>query len=194
LAEAVKTGQFREDLYYRLNVFPIEIPALRDRAEDISALLDHFIKRFNAQERRNIRGVNSQTLDMLKNFDWPGNVRQLENAVFRAVILSDGHMLQPQDFPQISGLNPIIPAQETVALSTLDDTQMDDETKFDIIDRDGHLRSLQDIERDLIQFAIDNYSGHMSEVARRLGIGRSTLYRKVREHDLNVDIKSAASK
>ncbi|HFB55148.1 MAG TPA: sigma-54-dependent Fis family transcriptional regulator, partial [Hellea balneolensis] len=70
----------------------------------------------------------------------------------------------------------------------------EDSTRFDVMDRDGHLRSLQDIERDLIQLAIDNYSGHMSEVARRLGIGRSTLYRKVREHDLDVEIKSAAGK
>jgi DNA-binding NtrC family response regulator len=195
LAQGVKEGQFREDLFYRLNVFPIEIPALRNRVEDIPALLDHFVKRFNAQERRNIRGATPQTLNMLKNFDWPGNVRQLENAIFRAVILSDGHMLQPQDFPQISGLAPVIPTQETAALIVPKDPLSEEDTsRFDVMDRDGHLRSLQDIERDLIQLAIDNYSGHMSEVARRLGIGRSTLYRKVREHDLDVEIKRAAGK
>ena len=186
LAEAVKEGSFREDLFYRLNVFPIEVPALRERTEDIAALLEHFIKRFNAQERINVRGADKDTLEILKSFDWPGNVRQLENSVFRAVILSDGHMLKPQDFPQISGLSPTIPVQETKGLESFDKTPStpDDTSDVNILDRDGHLRSLEDIEHDLIQFAIENYSGHMSEVARRLGIGRSTLYRKVREHDL----------
>ncbi len=192
LGAAVKAGTFREDLYYRLNVFPIEIPSLRERKEDIPALLEHFIKRFNAQERQNVRGVCNETMTMLKNFDWPGNVRQLENSVFRAVILSDGHTLMPQDFPQISGLAPIIPAQETAALETHDDESEDD--TFEILDRDGHLRSLEEIERDLIQFAIETYSGHMSEVARRLGIGRSTLYRKVREHELDTEEKRAVGK
>ena len=189
LAESVKIGGFREDLYYRLNVFPIEIPALRERREDIPALLEHFTKRFNAQERLNVRGASPETLEMLKNFDWPGNVRQLENTIFRAVILSDGHTLQPQDFPQVSGLKPVIPAQETAALSgdISADDGMNDDSAFQILDRDGHLRSLEEIERDLIEFAIENYSGHMSEVARRLGIGRSTLYRKVREHELDVE-------
>ena len=193
LSEAVKAKTFREDLFYRLNVFPIEVPALRNRKEDVAALLDHFIKRFNAQERMNVRGVSAETLEMLKNFDWPGNVRQLENSVFRAVILSDGHTLLPTDFPQISGLAPVIPVQETAALDKdAKDEQPDSDDVFKIIDRSGHLRSLEDIERDLIQFAIETYSGHMSEVARRLGIGRSTLYRKVREHELDVDKKVAS--
>ena len=195
LADAVKEGTFREDLYYRLNVFPIEIPSLRDRKVDIQALMEHFIKRFNAQERRTVRGASNETLELLKNFDWPGNVRQLENAVFRAVILSDGHTLQPQDFPQISGLMPVIPQQETAALeASSSETHSDDDDKFDILDPSGHLRKLEDIERDLIQFAIETYSGHMSEVARRLGIGRSTLYRKVRDHDIEVEDKKTAQK
>ena len=196
LADAVKEGTFREDLYYRLNVFPIEIPALRDRREDIPTLLDHFIKRVNAQERRSVRGADQATIELLKNFAWPGNVRQLENAIFRAVILSDGHTLKPQDFPQISGMSPVIPAQEVAGLAPTapDTTDTRDDDKLKFLDRNGHLRSLESIERDLIQFAIENYSGHMSEVARRLGIGRSTLYRKVREHELDVDVKKAANK
>jgi len=106
LAEAVQDGTFREDLYYRLNVFPIAVPPLRERREDISALVEHFVRRFNAQERLNISGATSDTLELLKAYDWKGNVRQLENTIFRAMILSDGHKLQPQDFPQISGLIP----------------------------------------------------------------------------------------
>ncbi len=194
LAEAVKANTFREDLYYRLNVFPIQVPALRERREDISLLLEHFIKRFNAQERLNVSGAAKATLDVLKNFEWPGNVRQLENAVFRAMILSDGTTLQPHDFPQISGLSPVMQSAPTHPLTTLvsDNETMNGDNAVNILDPDGHLRTLEDIERDLIHFAIENYSGHMSEIARRLGIGRSTLYRKVREHGMDVEnVRSA---
>lgn len=192
LADAVKAGTFREDLYYRLNVFPIQVPSLRERAADIPALTQHFIKRFNAQERLNVNGASKETIDMLSQHNWPGNVRQLENAIFRAMILSDGHELKPNDFPQISGLAPIMhTATETkdMPLSAHGSPQAssDNDEPVHVLDREGHLRTLVDIERDLIEFAIENYSGHMSEVARRLGIGRSTLYRKVREHGVDVD-------
>ena len=201
LAEAVKDGTFREDLYYRLNVFPIAVPPLRERREDIPALLEHFIRRINAAERLNVTGATSETLELLKAHDWKGNVRQLENTVFRAMILSDGNKLQPHDFPQISGLMPGLaptsspksegPIDSLVAAELRGDSPVTD-SAVSVLDREGHLRTLEDIERDLIEFAISNYSGHMSEVARRLGIGRSTLYRKVREHELDVEnVRSA---
>lgn len=194
LADAVKAGTFREDLYYRLNVFPIQVPSLRERAADIPALTDHFIKRFNAQERLSVQGAAKETIDMLSSFAWPGNVRQLENAIFRAMILSDGNTLQPHDFPQISGLAPqITPATgDTLRLAEHSPSAPGADEPVHVLDREGHLRTLVEIERDLIEFAIDNYSGHMSEVARRLGIGRSTLYRKVREHGVEVDAKRSA--
>ena len=192
LSSQVSDGNFREDLYYRLNVFPIEVPSLRERSEDITALTEHFIKRFNAQERMQVLGAAQNTLDMLRSYDWPGNVRQLENAIFRAMILSDGKQLKPQDFPQISGTLPDIAGlsgQSELALAAAASVDMGG---VSVVDPEGHLRRLEDIERDLIQFAIETYSGHMSEVARRLGIGRSTLYRKVREHGVEVeDLKSA---
>ena len=196
LQDCVSDGTFREDLYYRLNVFPIAIPPLRERREDIAALTDHFIKRFNAQERMSISGAERDTIEILQGFEWKGNVRQLENTIFRAMILSDGNTLKPQDFPQISGLAPTLSPSKTSNLDTLvgkvvEDNQSSD-SKVSVLDREGHLRTLEDIERDLISFAIENYSGHMSEVARRLGIGRSTLYRKVREHELDVEeVRSA---
>ena len=158
------------------------------------------MRRINAQERMNVTGVTADTLDMLKAHGWKGNVRQLENTVFRAMILSDGNKLRRQDFPQISGLVPGLPtAPETEAdpiksliPAELRETQNSTNKAVSVLDREGHLRTLEDIERDLIEFAINNYSGHMSEVARRLGIGRSTLYRKVREHELDVDeVRSA---
>ena len=137
-----------------------------------------------------VSGPDKETLEMLKNFDWPGNVRQLENAIFRAMILSDGERLKPHDFPQISGRAPVLQTQEeVVALASAASVDMGG---VPVVDPEGHLRRLEDIERDLIQFAIDTYSGHMSEVARRLGIGRSTLYRKVREHGVEVDEKKSA--
>jgi DNA-binding NtrC family response regulator len=191
LATQVREGRFREDLFYRLNVFPIDMPSLRERREDISLLVDHFIGRFNAQEGKRISGVSAETLRLLQAHDWPGNVRQLENAVFRAVILCDGVQLQPEDFPQISGLTPKLAEVETAAATSLEPGALGvDEEAFvspvRLFDPSGNLRTLEEIERDLIQHAIDVYSGHMSEVARRLGIGRSTLYRKVREHDIKV--------
>ncbi len=201
LAKLVADGAFREDLYYRLNVFPIEAPPLRERKEDIATLVQRFVARFNAEEGRNVRGASQTTMQMLLDFDWPGNVRQLENAVFRAVILCEGDLLQPEDFPQISGLKPLAAANDSepedapaaandhfaqahVSFSAAVNEASDAPQPITVFDGEGHLRQLEQIERDLIELAIDHYSGHMSEVARRLGIGRSTLYRKLREYGL----------
>jgi len=193
-AQQVKDGAFREDLFYRLNVFPIEAPSLRDRREDIPALIDHFIARFNAEEGRRIAGCAPETLAMLQAYDWPGNVRQLENAVFRAIVLADSPFLQPYDFPSISGvaapLPDATPTPPAAAPSYADLPPLPDQP-IRILDDRGHLRTLEDIERDLIQHAIEVYAGHMSEIARRLGIGRSTLYRKVREQGLEGQLKEA---
>lgn len=199
LQNCVSDGSFREDLYYRLNVFPIAVPPLRERREDIPALTEHFIRRFNAQERLNVSGAARETMELLQNYEWKGNVRQLENMIFRAMILSDRETLRAQDFPQITGEAPSLSRNSPSGLQGLtpnheeESRHLLDETKsVSVFDREGHLRSLEEVERDLIQFAIQNYSGHMSEIARRLGIGRSTLYRKVREHSLEVDdVRSA---
>ena len=192
LTERVAAGAFREDLFYRLNVFPIEVPSLRSRRDDVPALVRHFIGRFNAQEGKAIVDAAPETHAMLSSFDWPGNVRQLENAVFRAVILADGDYLTPADFPQISGLIPDIqsraPSAGEISPAAVElIAGAGEPAPVEIMDEGGNLRSLEDIERDLIEFAIETYAGRMSEVARRLGVGRSTLYRKVREYDLDVE-------
>jgi DNA-binding NtrC family response regulator len=194
LAQQVGAGRFREDLYYRLNVYPIELPPLRDRREDIAGLIDLFIRRFNVEEGKRVQGASAETMALLQAHDWPGNVRQLENAVYRAIVLADAPYLQPYDFPAISGVN--APAPESAehpaspaAPDLLGDLPADSPVR--ILDERGHLRTLEEIERDLIQLAIEIYSGHMSEVARRLGIGRSTLYRKVREQGLDVALDEA---
>ncbi len=203
LSEEVKSGRFREDLFYRLNVFPVHIPPLRERAEDVPALVDHFIQRYNAEERRDVRGVQHEVLSVLMRQPWPGNVRQLENTIFRAVVLAETPYLTARDFPflaaefEAAGIDmgpPVLDDLEdsaAVALSPAAPRPLagNSSTAFenvDVFDRDGHLRTLEAIERDLIQLAIDTYDGRMSEVARRLGMGRSTLYRKLREHGLEV--------
>ncbi|MFZ5720562.1 MAG: sigma-54-dependent transcriptional regulator [Pseudomonadota bacterium] len=192
LSQAVAEGRFREDLFYRLNVFPVEAPSLRDRKEDVPALVDHFIRRFNVEEGKSVVGASAETLACLTAFDWPGNVRQLENAVYRAIVLADAPYLQPHDFPAISGI--AAPPPEAVtdsapapAPAATEGSPVDAPVR--ILDGRGHLRTLEEIERDLIQLAIEVYAGHMSEVARRLGIGRSTLYRKVREQGLDGLVK-----
>jgi DNA-binding NtrC family response regulator len=192
LAQQVAESRFREDLYYRLNVFPIEAPSLRERREDIPALVEHFVRRFNVEEGKRVVGATPETMALLGAHDWPGNVRQLENAVYRAIVLADAPYLQPYDFPAVSGLKAPPPEAEAAPRPAsvvpsveqmLQDIPADSPVR--ILDERGHLRTLEEIERDLIQHAIEIYSGHMSEVARRLGIGRSTLYRKVREQGLD---------
>jgi DNA-binding NtrC family response regulator len=202
VAHAVSQGRFREDLYYRLNVFPIEAPSLRERRDDVPALVEAFIRRFNVEEGKRVIGASPETLALLTAFDWPGNVRQLENTVYRAIVLADAPYLQPYDFPAISGVQAPIEAMSPASVSTPDLPSVLQATHaamasapgdapVRILDDRGHLRTLEEIERDLIQHAIDVYAGHMSEVARRLGIGRSTLYRKVREQGIDVDMKEA---
>ncbi len=198
LKKQVDEGRFREDLYYRLNVFPIDAPSLRERLDDVPSLVEHFIRRFNVEEGKRVIAATPETLAVLGGFDWPGNVRQLENAVYRAMILADGPYLQPHDFPAISGLAvPPVPVtgapfatapgvvRAVAGGPTASANDAHPHSPVRILDDKGHLRTLEEIERDLIQHAIEIYAGHMSEVARRLGIGRSTLYRKVREQGLD---------
>jgi len=202
LATQVKDGRFREDLYYRLNVFPIEAPPLRERREDIPALVEAFVRRFNVEEGKRVTGATPEAAALLQAYDWPGNVRQLENAVYRAIVLADGPYLTAHDFPAISGLAPAAAvrpapaAADPIAAAGLPSAEQlvataPADSPVRIFDDRGHLRTLEEIERDLIQLAIETYSGHMSEVARRLGIGRSTLYRKVREQGLDISLDEA---
>ncbi|PKP76250.1 MAG: sigma-54-dependent Fis family transcriptional regulator, partial [Alphaproteobacteria bacterium HGW-Alphaproteobacteria-3] len=104
MLQMVKEGRFREDLYYRLNVFPVHIPPLRQRKDDIPELAAHFVRRLAAEEGKEVVGIAQDALQMLKAYDWPGNVRQLENTIFRAIVLCDGEALQVSDFPQIASM------------------------------------------------------------------------------------------
>jgi DNA-binding NtrC family response regulator len=198
----VKAGQFREDLYYRLNVFPIMVPPLHDRKDDIPALVDHFITRFAAEEGRKVRAIDPQALHMLQAYAWPGNVRQLENTVFRAIVLCEGDTLLIQDFPQIASLvegyevqipaAPVAPAKPQlpqgaaaiaggIVKSSGGAVSDGMALGIPVVTDGGHVRRLEDVEADMIRLALHRYRGQMSEVARKLGIGRSTLYRKMKD-------------
>jgi DNA-binding NtrC family response regulator len=200
MIEMVKASQFREDLYYRLNVFPIMVPPLRERKEDIPGLVEHFITRFAAEEGRKVRGIEPTALEMLQAYSWPGNVRQLENTIFRAIVLCEGDVLEVQDFPQIASLvegfevkippAPAAPAKIAAATSKSAGTVSDGMALgIPVVTDGGHIRKLDEVEADMIRLALHRYRGQMSEVARKLGIGRSTLYRKMR--DLGLEEASA---
>jgi DNA-binding NtrC family response regulator len=192
LIDLVKRGIFREDLYYRLNVFPITIPALRARREDIADLARRFAARFGAEEGKPLRGLSAEALALLNSYPWPGNVRQLENAIFRAVVLADSDELTVAEFPQIAAqvdgfdvrippapaslVRPSRPEREVVRV------EVRDPNVLPLLDGAGNLRQLDHIEAETIKFALAYYRGQMSAVARKLGIGRSTLYRKMKEY------------
>jgi DNA-binding NtrC family response regulator len=201
LTEDVKQGRFREDLFYRLHVFPIAIPPLRQRPEDVPDLVRHFLARFAAEEGKRIRSVSTDAVALLRAFAWPGNVRQLENAVFRAVVLAESDEIGAQEFPQIASLAARMPAVDTTSppsiaphdigadeapitiepgISSVGPMPSEPATgKLFLLDAAGEVRPLADIETEAIRFAIAHYRGQMSEVARKLRIGRSTLYRKL---------------
>jgi DNA-binding NtrC family response regulator len=177
----VQEGKFREDLYYRLNVYPIRVPPMRERPEDLLPLIEHFIARISVAEGKRIVGIDPAAERLLTGYDWPGNVRQLENAVFRAVVLCDGDRLSVADFPQIAQLTGIpAPVRALGGGSAVPNGALS------VFDGSGDLRPLADVEADMIRHAIDRYRGQMTEISRRLGIGRSTLYRKVRDLGLEV--------
>lgn len=199
LLNLAKSGEFREDLYYRLNVFPIYVPPLRERREDLANLIDHFIARFAAEAGKRVLGISPAAMDMIAAYDWPGNVRQLENAVYRAIVLTDGAFLETQDFPQIVAQS----AGREEALRTIEQVEMPTapvhidaaparsrveplmpSAPDRFLNDTGELQALSDIERAAITFAIEHHGGRMSRVARALGIGRSTLYRKLHEYGL----------
>ncbi len=177
LAEDIADGRFREDLYYRLNVVPVSIPPLRNRTGDIPALARHLLTRITQQPGMRRISITEEALQLLSTFQWPGNVRQLHNALFRAAILCDGDSLTPADFPQIA----VEASRQSALPKSIGPVANTIAGGVTLFETNGHLRALNEIEADVIRLAIGHYRGRMSEVARRLGIGRSTLYRKLAE-------------
>lgn len=202
LIEEIKASRFREDLFYRLNVFPIYVPPLRERREDIAQLAGHFLKRYvSVTPQTPASRISDSAMEMLKRHDWPGNIRELENAVYRAVVLAEGPELRPEEFPQILAQSAPIVVKETgpVRLEIAQNVPVAAEPQplptpktadtslinsVSLINSRGHIRAMDDIEAEILKIAIAHYNGQLSEVARRLGIGRSTLYRKIADFGL----------
>ncbi len=222
LVDLVSEGRFREDLFYRLNVFPIWLPPLRERHDDIAEMARQFLARFAAEEgKKSLDGFASETIGLLTASTWPGNIRQLEKAVFRAVMLADGNELKPADFPHLAladtaAPSPVIdrtaadqnaataaetpaaqvrhmmPAPARPLLPVADISQFPHYGATWILNERGDVRNFDALEEEVIRFALDHYRGRMSEVARRLGIGRSTLYRKLKDYGIESHDATAA--
>ena len=156
--EALSAGKLREDLYYRISAISVHLPPLRDRREDIMPLATSFLKRFAAQAGRAISGYSPEAAERLRKFDWPGNVRQLQNEVQRAVLMCDGNVIEIHD------LSVLPTPQEAQA--------------------DGTLSLMEAMERNTIIQILKETNGNKLETARRLGIGRQTLYNKIKAYGI----------
>ena len=161
LQKAVKAGTFREELFYRLSVVPITLPALRERRDDISLLATHFLSKYNKKRRKNIRAISERAMKALVEYDWPGNVRELENAIERAVVLAENDVVKPSDLLYY-GL--------TVERSLRSDV--------------SEAQRLIDVEREHITKTLKMFNGHRGKAAEALGIDRKTLRSKLRRYGI----------
>jgi DNA-binding NtrC family response regulator/pSer/pThr/pTyr-binding forkhead associated (FHA) protein len=166
LRAMVADGRFREDLLYRLSVIQTELPPLRDRPDDIEALVRHFAAHFGEEIGRRVERIAPDVLDVLRSYRWPGNIRELRNVVERALVLGDGTSIELDDLPP-ELLHSAPPRAATVAAAPL-----------------GTVRTLEQLERDAIAAALDVTGGNKARAAALLGIDRTTLYRKLKDHDL----------
>lgn len=171
LAKLIEEGKFREDLYYRLNVVNIEIPALRDRREDIPLLARHFLEYCSAKNDKIFLDFSNEAMEMLINFDWPGNVRELENTIERIVVLHDSSQVKPKHLPE--GMQKV---NRSIAFS--------DETILPV--SENHVVPLEELERRAIETALMKFRGNVGVAAKKLNIGQATLYRKVKKFGLQL--------
>ena len=174
LAHAVQKGHFREDLFYRLNVFPIHMPPLRERSSDILPLSMHFLIYYAAQEGKELEGFDEDAQNWLKAHSWLGNVRELENTIFRAVLLSEGKFI---------GLEHILPAERDrpAILPSPDVANVNARPlQISMLDAEGRLKPLEQIKQEAVQLALSHSENNMTRAAQQLGLGKSTLYRLVK--------------
>ena len=178
LEKLVLAKKFREDLRYRVAAFPIMMPSLRERGEeDIKLLTENFCRDFSVNENKKIKSISPDTFYLLNNYDWEDNVRQLKNAIFRAVVLCDGDFLKPEHFPQLLNKenNSLTKAKSAIKKNSDINSEL-----IDIFDDEGKCKTIDIIEEEIIRRLVDIYNGNLSEVAKQLDIGRSTIYRKLK--------------
>ena len=178
LEKAVDEGTFRRDLFYRLSVFPIQLPALRERREDIHPLVIHFLEHYKQRTGRFVSGISKAALEALISYDWPGNVRELENAVERAVIIAAGREIELDDLPAAIG-NIVAGRQATLRVERAQAASEGRSTKLEI----EVPSSMDEIERQAIEATLDYTSGDKTRAARLLSIGRKTIYRKLEQYN-----------
>ncbi len=164
----VKAGRFREDLYYRLNVVPIRLPPLRERRDDIDLLVKYFLGRFNEKLKREVQGVTAETLQALRAYAWPGNIRQLENVLERMILMCEGNFLSSVDLPEEIG---------SVLTGKSDEAPLDESVGLKQIVR----RQTQALERGLIEKALEETNGNVTRAAEKLGLSRKGLQLKMKE-------------
>lgn len=190
LSELVQLGRFHAGLYHWLASFLIKIPPLRHRTEDIPILAHRFMVQFAGEERlSHITGIKPFALELLKNHHWPGNVRELKNAIYQAVLLCEKDALTARDFRHaglVYGSQYAEPVRAEDAECGSQCLKKFGKGAFSSIDNDGEVKTLAAAEEEMIRFAIAHYDGQISEVARRLGIGRTTLYRKLKEYGIDM--------
>ncbi len=160
LKKLVDEGKFRDDLFYRLNVITITIPPLRERKEDLSLLIQHFIEKFSVETGKKIEKISEPAMHILLNYDWPGNVRELENAIEHAVVITQENIIRPEHLPDF------LKKREAKSISG---------------------KSLQEVEKEHIINILKESEGNIRRAAEVLGINRVTLYRKIKEYDIKID-------
>jgi Nif-specific regulatory protein len=184
LEEMIKDGKFREDLYYRLNVFPIHLPPLRERADDLPGLVEHFIAKFTRQASKPVRGITPEAIGLMQQYSWPGNVRELENVVERAIIVCRGAEITPGDldFGRRGNAAQVTQAQAPTPLGT-PVVAMATASSASGPQKPLAARLLDEEKREIIA-TIDRVGGNIAGAARALGINRTTLYYRLRKHGL----------
>lgn len=172
LPEMVKSGLFREDLYYRLNVVSLDVPPLRDRKEDIPILAQHFLEKLTLENHKSIKGFTPGAMDCLVKYPWPGNVRELMNTLERSVVLSLSEYIDERHFSMISPSNEMESSTDNGKVSHGDSRGP------------SPANSLENIEKEAILKMMDSVKNNKSEAARRLGITRKTLHKKLKKYNL----------
>ena len=174
----ISSNNFREDLYYRINVFKIYIPPLRERISDIQELVDVFVKRYGTLSGKEINKLDNSVMDKLTSYSWPGNIRQLQNSIRRAILITTNDTLLPEhfDFPDIGENDLRMVESLESGLSNLEAAL-----------RRGDVLPLSEVEEIFIRRALNATNGNISAAAEKLGVGRSTVYRKMQELGINTE-------